>query len=446
MRIEMILLVASATACGEVSSGLGGGDAGGDSGAAVDAAQPGPVQVTVLSHTYREPLADIDVAFFGPDGAHEATVQTGADGVATADLRAGGAVMAFPPPPPVLSGAPASSLVWMVLDVHPGDAIVLGGTRGRGDYELTMTLNVAALGVPAQYWVVTPCFSVGGIDSTAIPVDFHESCVSDAVPWLAVARTATAQYAYTGDPIAAVDGGDVPLEGAWVELTNEDIDLTDVPSTVGLVRGSLGQGRLGGEELSTLTPSDSVNADSSAATISPLRTEGLDELMLDLTIYNEGETLGPQRVVRWSDGGEDTPTVSIEDVLLPWIGFPYFDAATRTFGWPVVGDAEWDATAVTLFWYREDAKTAVSGRWIIVAPPGINEIVLPELPAELADHLPDDLTFAEVFVQLTESSGVDGWDSARALGIDTYGWDFPLGTTAGALTRRSSSPDEGAIK
>jgi hypothetical protein len=440
MRFEIIMLLL-ATACGDVSSGRAGGDAGSDGSAGADAALPGPVRVTVLGDVEREPLEDIDVAFFGPDGAHEVTVQTDASGVATADLMAGGAVMAFPPTTVIKAGLPPSLTAWVVLDVHPGDEIVLGGQRARGDFLFTMTLTLPVQDAATPYTVSTPCGTFGS-ESNVVPIAFYENCATETFPFVAVATTGeTRHFMVSADEVTVAEAGDAPIEQAWIEAQNEEIDLTDVPPNVGLLRGTLQYGRLDGDELFVAMPQSSVDADTSAGTISPLRTEGFDELMLGLEIYNETDTLGRQLVSRWSDGGEDTPAMSIEDVLLPWVGYPYYDSATRTFAWPQVGDGDWDSTTINLYWYANGGKKvpSTSGQLIIIAPPGIHQAVLPPLPDDLAQYLPEEVSAVDVSVQLFESAGVDGWDAARQLGIDTNHDGFARDESAAGLTRRSFS-------
>src|SRR5688572_8390536 len=82
------------SACGDVTR-PGSGDAGEQDGTP-DGAVPGPVTVTVLSFDgTRTPAEGIPVGFFSPTGAHQETVETDAEGTASADLPPGGAVVAF---------------------------------------------------------------------------------------------------------------------------------------------------------------------------------------------------------------------------------------------------------------------------------------------------------------------------------------------------------------
>ena len=87
-----------------------------------------------------------------------------------------------------------------------------------------------------------------------------------------------------------------------------------------------------------------------------------------------------------------------------------------------------------------DAKEFTSASWTIIGPPGISEVVLPELPEDLAELLPVDLDAANVIIQLVESDGLDGWDAARPLGLDTFWESWQTDPRSGATTRYSFDP------
>src|SRR5690349_4111728 len=96
--VALSSLLALAAACGDVT-GPGGGagsDGGPDGGEPSDAAVPGTVTVIVLDYDgTRDPVIDTPVVFFDPDGSVAATEETDADGVASAEVLPGGAVLAF---------------------------------------------------------------------------------------------------------------------------------------------------------------------------------------------------------------------------------------------------------------------------------------------------------------------------------------------------------------
>jgi hypothetical protein len=161
---------------------------------------------------------------------------------------------------------------------------------------------------------------------------------------------------------------------------------------------------------------------------------------MTLNVYNDSPGLGKQEVLRWSDGGDDTPPVSLEDELLPWVGTPIYEAAERRFAWPMAGDGAWDATGIDLYWSKMDGDGFASSRWTIIGPPGVHEVVLPALPEDLAELLPEEIDAASVGIQLVDSDGLDGWDAARPLGLDTWWEGWYTDPRAGATTRLSFDP------
>src|SRR5687767_5873410 len=118
-RIHAFALVASlAAACGDVTGPSQDG-APLDADLTIDAAQPGTITVTVLDFGSRAPLEDAPVSFFQPDGELADTILTDQDGVASAELLPGGAVVAF-----VRNTLPmgvGQTVGWAVLAVEPGD-------------------------------------------------------------------------------------------------------------------------------------------------------------------------------------------------------------------------------------------------------------------------------------------------------------------------------------
>ena len=330
------------------------------------------------------------------------------------------------------------------MDVRPGDEILLAGYHDRGapltsDHDMTVTLPID--GSFDTYIVSTTCGTFAEGDNI-VTINFYENCQPDSFASTAIGQAGADRYSLAGDDgVERSDGGDVAADGAWTLAENDEFEITDIPAQVGTIVATLSDARLGETYLFASGLSGaSVDAESSAVLLDPRRPDGVDEVGLRLNLFNDSPGLGKQELSRWSDGGDDTPAVSLEDELLPWVGTPIYEAAGRRFAWPLDGDGSWDVTGVNLYWSKMDGKNIVVGRWTIIGPPGLNEVVLPELPEDLAELLPEDLDTVSVSIQLLDSDGLDGWDAARPLGLDTWWEDWYTQPRSGATTRYSFEP------
>jgi hypothetical protein len=136
-------------------------------------------------------------------------------------------------------------------------------------------------------------------------------------------------------------------------------------------------------------------------------------------------------------GADDSTDTDLADVMLPWMGPVALDTASRSLRWRIVGAGEYDATYVTVNANINDGDTFLETTWFVVAPPGIEEIVLPELPAELSEYYLPDPENVYAYGQIVESSEVEGYAGARQRGFDlSY---FPRLEPLGSVTRSSFS-------
>ena len=439
MRTWAPVLFLLAAACGKVhlpgsDTGGDGGTGDGDGGGESDAAAAGPVSVTVLSFDgQRTPVEGAEVAFFEPDGSHRATVDTDGEGVATAELLPGGAVVTFVADGP--SGA-ALQTARAVLGVAPGDQIVIGGEPFvSGDFVTSMTITFPVLTGAGEYLVFTPCGTFGS-GTNVVGLSFNTGCDVDSFAYLAVA-TGDAGPSFMREPDATViPDGNYDAQGAWQMTPTRPFRFTQVPDEASLIDTGVYAVRAGEDQLDVFITRDSGPTAADTLTLRPQRLPNYDGTLTQTIVHAEQPALGHFAVAHWL--GPDDPTEwDLSQLMLPWMGPVGFDAGARRLRWRIVGAGEYDATYLNVIASINDGKTFREIRWVIAAPPGIEEIVLPELPDELSGFYLPDPQNVFAYGQIVESSELDGYGGARQKGFDpTY---FPRREPLGSVTRSSFS-------
>jgi hypothetical protein len=425
--IAALCLVAAA-GCGKVrlpdsARTDGGGDA--------DAAVPGPVTVTVLSFDGRQaPLAGVPVGFFDAAGAHQATVETDADGVATSDLLAGGGVVAF-----LGSAGPAGAgtqIARAVLAVAPGDQIVIGGEPGRtGNLVNAMTVNLPAVAGATTYQLNTSCGTYSAA-TTAITIEFYPSCDTDTFSFVAVTSGDAGRQYLREENVATVPNGTYDAMASWQMMPTRPFLFTGLPGEAATVEAHVVAVRTGDHQLDLALNGDSQPVAEDMITLRPERIPSYDATLVWSRVQPEQPALGWTTISRWL-GPDDSTDLDVGDLMLPWIGPVSFESASRTFRTTLVGDQEFDAALLTLVASVNDGEVFREISWFVVAPPGLEEVVLPEVPAAQSDYvLPDpDNVYADA--QIVESDQIDGYPAARQLGFGPFAQ--PLGAPLGSVTR-----------
>jgi hypothetical protein len=443
MFLRAAAIAALAAGCGKVKNpGAGGVDgAPGDGGDDTDAAVPGPVTVTVYSHNgLYQPKAGVPVVFFQPDGTALATETTDADGVASADLLPGGAVIAFDgiDPPAGASG----QLAWAVVGLKPGDHIPLGGGHYSGEPTESMTIQLPAMPESTLFAVITPCgyFESGTRD---VVVQFYDWCDDSPTDIIGYTFVGEDRLVVTDDDIT-IDGGTThPVSGDWGNTATPDVTVEGLDE-VAAMAATWPTGRVGAHGLRVSPPGpvgdpfEDVTGDSLTQT--PLKVPQPDFVLLDLLFRNVQQPLGTQEILQWreGDGDVDPVIVDLAELELPWVGSPVYDPTTRVLGWPQVGEGDWDATYLDVFWYA-GGKGGPSGEWRVMGPPGVHQVVLPPVPEEFEAWVPSEITSLYPQVILFDSDQHD-WDSARQLGFELRVNDHADHVEPPATIRYSSSP------
>jgi len=435
MRRHMMIALAL-LACGKTRL-PGGGGGGPDGGPGQpDATSSGPVSVTVLSFDgLRTPREGIDVGFFAPDGAHDATVATGADGVATSDLDAGGAIVVFEPLPPAI-GIGGAARAYAVLAVEPGDQIVVGGEPFvGGETPVTMTVTLPMVTGAIFYEVDTSCgnFSSG---TEVVTLNFAVACDPDTFSFLATTSGDSGRVYLREEDVPVIASGNYDAMATWQMIPTRSFLFTDLPDEASNLQVGVYALRSGEDQMDTSLTRDNTAVTEDMATLRPERIPNYDATMVWAEVRPEQAGLGAFDFVRWL-GPDDDTDANVGELMLPWMSPISYDSGARALRWQIVGDQEYDATYVNLIANINDGKIFLETVWLIVAPPGIEEIVMPTLPSAKADYFLPDPQFVNSYGQIVESNQLDGYDGARQVGLDpSY---FPRHEPLGAVVRTTFS-------
>ncbi|HLU66602.1 MAG TPA: hypothetical protein VKZ63_10020 [Kofleriaceae bacterium] len=425
-----------AAACGSVSNpSADGGPSDGDSGAGEpDAAVPGPVAVRVLSEDgRRQPLSEVPVAFFQPDGSLAQVVTTDQDGLASAEIAAGGAVLAFATQ--LIEGGPGYPRAMGVLDVHPGDEITLGGPSY---FQLppthSMQLQTPTASGATTYFVETPCgYFPGSPDQGAglvtYSIDFYDTCNDSPFSLVASARSADGleQKTLVHSGVEIADQTTFAASAEWQDLGTTLVSIDGMSADLRVVGAQYVRGIVGGSAMPTSLFDVREEVSSATLSLNPRHVSQLDSALLHVRVNHEQSLLGQQILEIWADE-RDEIELPFDELLLPWFGTPLVDLGSHSITVPQVGAGEWDATYLFFNWYTRREGELVEGYWTLVVPPGVTSAVFPAVPEEFADWLPADIDDIYAYGKVIERSDLDGWHDARQLGLDPFHGIAPEGT------------------
>lgn len=428
------IILALLAGCGQVKGPGGGGGDGdggaGDGGGGPDAAVPGVVEVTVLTDNGSlEPKEDVPVIFIQPDGA-SVDATTDEDGHASAEVLPGSAVFVFTNPDAV---GVAQRLMLVALAVEPGDHITFGRTRANsGDVTAQMTIRLP-VAKSVDFEVRTPCGSFGS-GTRDVVVTFYDWCDDSPTGIVGLTHAGDSTYEVVGEEIAVIDDPDASdpavVDDEWQLVTSPDVTvegLHDVEGMTAIWRTA----RVSERNLDLALAGAEGLADTDTLTLSPPKIAGPDDVLLHLSVSDEQVQLGYQDYYLWRESGGDTDPVLLDmaELAMPRVGSAYFDLESRTFGFPLVGEGAWDATYLNLLWQDYDDSgekvPPTYGTVRIVAPPGVTEVVLPPMPEEWSDWLPDTIDWFTPVLMIMDSDALD-WDAARQLGFGPWYLDYPF--------------------
>jgi len=404
-----------------------GGSSG--SGQPLDAPVAGPaVKLTVTDRGAAR--AGVHVYFLDAAGALVAAVDTGADGVASAVVAAGGSVTALDAFAPRNATAHA---LFTYEGVKPGDQLVLARSdrttaaftlsaptvTGATAYDVFTTCGAGSLAADSSGTRATGTVNLGGCGGAA---DIAVLARQNSTPVSGLFHAA-----------AVVPGtGSLELTDAYVAPTEVSFTYTNAPAGVTLdVQHAprLDHGRLGPFRLSVLGGAGTLQEPVVAAASSVV-----------LTSFEVAA--GGQEVVEW---GPSSPTYTLDlpSVLLPeFPSRPAYDPATARVTWSEAARGVTPDATITLI-QTSRSSGARQWDWFVIAPYTPNELGLPRGATELADWLPTagDTIYID-HVSTVKLTG--GYDALRARTIDLAASDLSL--AAGPSGRFVTSSSAGSAR
>ncbi len=423
--------------------------------------QPGPVTVTF--NDGGSPLEGMMVIFHNPDGTVIDDVTTDANGQATATIPPNAMISLLMVPQPVLPiGGGQYSNLYTLMGIQPNDTYTFdvnpqGGAQHPSYQNIDVNLPGSFEGA-TYYYVYNGCTNTGSSDSAAEFIMYmSHDCLNGSGKFavLAIAQDGNGQmiaYSFLDNqtpveqPIITFGGGGNPVVNlpAWeTTFTDANIDFEDywqngysyvygnllhnngwylnwyLPET-GVVRQPNGVGTV--FELSSYTSFEDAAAWS---------LDGLEMPLSDMTISLE--TLSPGRIIGayLSNSTDSRPTVSFASTASP-------SALDGT-----LVCLEYDNYPPPVFGIPPSQQVI----WHILAPPGAEEVQLPELPEEFAYLAPGETTYHnEIIVTQFAASDVDGYEQLRAdarFDIASPDFDIPVAGFAMDVLQYWYDPNSG---
>lgn len=414
LRAGFLLAVA---ACG----GGGGGSAGHlpDAPASADAAIDGTADssVTLTVTDLGAPKAGVHVYFVAADGTPVKTMDTGADGSASAVIAEGGSVTALDPFSLQAAPAPGSGTLVSYLGVKPGDHLVLSNSDRSS---VSFTLTAGSVNDATDYDVATTCgnqsispaASGAPIATGTVQLDGCHGAADVAI----LARKVDAQ-SKVSTPISGLFHAGTIVDGQAVNLTESYAALTELtvtymnsaigtPSRVShapiVARGPLGPFRVGVTG-SGGTLTGTIEEPAVAAATGAVTTE------FELSS-------GTHKVVEW---GASSPGYVLDlsgALVRGLVDPPSYDFAAGTVVWTETADGATPESMTTLVGVTRSAASR-KWNWLVIAPYTPGKLALPKLPTDVADWTPAAGDTVRLdHVSLLKLTG--GYDALRARNID----------------------------
>ncbi|MBK9036661.1 MAG: hypothetical protein IPL61_36330 [Myxococcales bacterium] len=411
MRRTSVLLatLALAAACDDGGSSItdaGPSDAPSADGDNQPDAAPAQVRVVVVDEA--GPVAAVPVYFQDADGALVALQPTGADGVASVEMAAGGSVTALLPDP--FNSAPRLATI---LAVAPGDVLRIRAPGAQLDVLLDLT--IPADGTNGHYAVWTSCGSADVLiepgSTVTFPVSLYGCGATTDFVVTADNGDGGPRSTFTATDVAVTNGQAVTLTGTYAAEVDGTLTYSNLGAGVSFMelgravvssRGLLRQESLGVDVVAGVA--------AGTLTVPPLPAG----LRLVASARGSEGSFSQHVVLEAPTAGDYT--LDTTGLFLPvFTASASFDDATHAVTWTeATTGATPDLTFISLEISRSATKS--SWTWDVVAPHDAAEVQLPVLPGAAAEYnaAAGDNTF--IFGHLT-AKVPGGYAAARPVAL-----------------------------
>lgn len=429
-------------ACGGDSNGAGHlPDAPPAPDAAIDGNAGTPVALTVTNGG--APSSGARVYFVAADGTLVKTVDTGADGTASAVMAAGGSVTVLDPFPLNDATAVGNNTLFTFMAVVPGDHLKLSNSDRTA---VSVALTVPSVTDATSYDVFTTCrrdansfpASAGATASGTVEL---RGCHGAAD--IAVLASKVDPQTQVSTPISGLFHAGAIIDGSAVNLVEPPAALTEL--TVHYLHAPAGasprvlhaplvlHGRLGPFEVGVGGADGTLDG----AIQEPAVTVASSALMASFELAS-----GTHEVIDW--GALATPyALDLAGVLVRAVADPpSFDFASGAVVWTESADGAVPDSMVTLVQVRRSAQSR-TWNWFVVAPYTQDKLALPRLPTDVADWTPVVGDIASIdHVSLLKLTG--GYDALRTRDIDVGAGD-DMALISGASGRIAQFNSVGSV-
>ena len=340
------------------------------------------VTMTVYDVVTGAPVNGAFVHFESADGATKIEKVTGADGVASADIGAGGTVTAAEPGAPAALGT--AYVLGTILNVQPGDNLTFG-TPQPASTAISFTVNITPFDQVSPMQIITRC-GTANLAAGATTATISGPCSASPLGIIGVVRDGNGALAqWTSLPAELpTNGATFTLPSTWTAASDETFNLAGVPpdaDSVGVAYFAFSQDVLLDQENSQAT----IAGDATGAAVLPYAPlSGREFTEIDLT---SSATAGLQSWIQAQFGSTVSHDFSVQ--ALPWITGVTMDGTGRSLSWiegAIEGSSTRNIEARVLFttYSIVDGNNSTAMQWTVTAPPGSANLSWPTIPQPLA--------------------------------------------------------------
>jgi hypothetical protein len=393
-------LLLGLAACGKVQTATPDASVGPsvDANTTPDASVVGTVTVTVLdTKGSGTPVVNAPVVFLNADGSLVSDTHSDGNGVASAEMLAGGSVSTVVP-----NGTDFQVLT--SLGVVPGDHILLGSAaRDNASTGMFTVTNIPTVSSGYTATVYGPCGNTRvAAGATTASMNIYNYCKDSSTDLLIVEASGTTTYSILRPGIIFRGGGTESLAGStWVFDSPMTASVTNLPGDLTAGQMARRTSASNGYDSATDLPVGQMSAALSVS--SPQATSAYMILSMSKT-----QAASVQQVEKIA--GQSHSYGVDASALLPWIAAVAADLTTGKITWTQAVPGGGDIMAVELQYVRGTTRYD----WIVFGAPDQTSLTLPTLPSDVGGVNPTGTDTAKgANVYRVDLASVTGYAALR---------------------------------